>query len=97
MRDVFGKFGHWSIDIFARCWHIVVGSGLAQCAGLAALAQLVEHLTCNHEVSGSNPGGGSTVGWTVCYGEFPERSNGADCKSVGSAFEGSNPPLPKLS
>ena len=28
-------------------------------------------------------------------GEFPERSNGADCKSVGSAFEGSNPPLPK--
>ena len=25
---------------------------------LAALAQLVEHLTCNHEVSGSNPGGG---------------------------------------
>ena len=27
-------------------------------------------------------------------GEFPEWSNGADCKSVGSAFEGSNPPLP---
>ena len=26
---------------------------------LAALAQSVEHLTCNHEVSGSNPGGGS--------------------------------------
>ena len=30
----------------------------------------------------------------VLFGEFPERSNGADCKSVGSAFEGSNPPLP---
>ena len=27
--------------------------------GNAALAQLVEHLTCNHEVSGSIPGGGS--------------------------------------
>src|ERR1035437_3557428 len=27
-------------------------------------------------------------------GEIPERSNGADCKSVGAAFGGSNPPLP---
>ncbi len=27
-------------------------------------------------------------------GEVPERSKGADCKSVGSAFEGSNPSLP---
>ena len=35
------------------------------------------------------------LGDMVCkFGEFPERSNGADCKSVGSAFEGSNPPLP---
>gem|GEM_PF-5580370 len=29
-------------------------------------------------------------------GEIPERSNGADCKSVGEAFGGSNPPLPTL-
>ena len=29
-------------------------------------------------------------------GEVPERSKGADCKSVGSAFEGSNPSLPTL-
>ena len=28
----------------------------------AALAQLVEHLTCNHEVSGSIPGGGCKGG-----------------------------------
>lgn len=28
-------------------------------------------------------------------GEVPERSKGADCKSVGSAFEGSNPSLSK--
>ncbi len=26
-------------------------------------------------------------------GEVPKRSNGADCKSAGSAFGGSNPPL----
>ena len=25
------------------------------------------------------------------YGGMPERSKGADCKSAGSAFEGSNP------
>ena len=25
------------------------------------------------------------------FGGVPERSKGADCKSVGSAFEGSNP------
>lgn len=30
------------------------------------------------------------------FGEIPERSNGADCKSVGEAFGGSNPPLPTL-
>ncbi len=29
------------------------------------------------------------------YGEVPERSKGADCKSVGTAFEGSNPSLSK--
>ncbi len=27
-------------------------------------------------------------------GQLPKRSNGTDCKSVGSAFGGSNPPLP---
>ena len=27
-------------------------------------------------------------------GEVPEWSKGADCKSVGAAFEGSNPSLP---
>ncbi len=29
------------------------------------------------------------------FGEVPERSKGADCKSVGYAFEGSNPSLPR--
>lgn len=28
------------------------------------------------------------------FGEVPEWSKGADCKSVGYAFEGSNPSLP---
>ena len=37
---------------------------LTRCVLLAALAQLVEHLTCNHEVSGSIPEDGSkTVVW----------------------------------
>ena len=52
----------------------------------ATVAQLVEQLICNHQVGGSNPFGGST-------GEVPERPKGADCKSAGSAFGGSNPPL----
>ena len=62
----------------------------------AVLAQLAEHLTCNHEVSGSIPEDGSTgcLAADNFSGEFPEWSKGADCKSVGSAFEGSNPPLP---
>jgi hypothetical protein len=30
----------------------------------------------------------------MCTGEVPERSKGTDCKSVGEAFGGSNPPLP---
>ena len=29
----------------------------------------------------------------VSHGEIPERSKGTDCKSVGSAFAGSNPAL----
>ena len=30
------------------------------------------------------------------FGEVPEWPKGTDCKSVGSAFGGSNPPLPIL-
>src|SRR5215510_16574039 len=29
----------------------------------------------------------------ISAGEVPKRSNGADCKSVGLAFGGSNPPV----
>ena len=61
----------------------------------AILAQLVERVTCNLEVSGSIPGDGlsSLLGTALRNGEIPEWSKGADCKSVGSAFEGSNPSL----
>ena len=38
--------------------------------------------------------GGNVVVSASAFGEFPERSNGADCKSVGYAFAGSNPALP---
>ena len=56
----------------------------------ASVAQSVEQLTCNQWVGGSIPFAGSRMGDT---GEVPERSKGADCKSAGAAFGGSNPPL----
>ena len=48
------------------------------------LAQLGEHLPYKQRVIGSSPIG-SILGW------IPEWPKGADCKSVGTAFEGSNP------
>jgi hypothetical protein len=57
---------------------------------LASVAQSVEQLTCNQWVGGSIPFAGSRMRDT---GEVPERSKGADCKSAGAAFGGSNPPL----
>jgi hypothetical protein len=56
----------------------------------ASVAQMVEQLTCNQWVGGSIPFAGSSWGE---IGEVPERSKGADCKSAGAAFGGSNPPL----
>ena len=54
---------------------------------------MVEQLICNQQVAGSSPiassvendSNGSFLGWV------PERSNGTDCKSVATGFEGSNP------
>jgi hypothetical protein len=57
---------------------------------LAVVAQLVEHVLGKDEVTGSIPVNGSISGWIV------KRSNTADCKSVGSAFEGSNPSPPTM-
>ncbi len=51
------------------------------------MAQLAEQLICNQQVSGSSPLVGSN-------GRIPEWPKGADCKSVGTAFEGSNPSPP---
>ena len=48
------------------------------------MAQLAEQLICNQQVIGSSP----IIGF---YGWVPEWPKGADCKSVGFAFEGSNP------
>ena len=50
----------------------------------ADVAQLAEQLICNQQVIGSSP----IIGF---YGWIPEWPKGADCKSVGTAFEGSNP------
>src|SRR3712207_3643254 len=52
------------------------------CAGMA---QLAEQLTCNQQVVGSIPIASSI------FGGVPEWPKGADCKSVASRFDGSNP------
>jgi hypothetical protein len=57
----------------------------------ASVAQLVELLICNQWVGGSSPSAGSSVN-SCLYGGVPEWSKGTDCKSVGEAFGGSNPP-----
>ena len=58
----------------------------------ADVAQLAEQLICNQQVIGSSP----IIGFIqfnieLYYGQIPEWPKGADCKSVGFAFEGSNP------
>ena len=50
---------------------------------------MVELLICNQWVGGSSPSAGSS---SVVLGGVPERPKGTDCKSVGDAFGGSNPP-----
>ena len=51
------------------------------------IAQLGEHLPYKQRVIGSSPIGPTYIN----YGWVPEWPKGADCKSVGNAFEGSNP------
>ena len=53
----------------------------------ADVAQLAEQLICNQQVNGSSP----FIGFN---GQIPEWPKGTDCKSAGTAFEGSNPSLP---
>ena len=69
---------------------------------------MVEQLICNQQVAGSIPIASSNsfgIAWYLIYvvgrkaeapksrGEVPEWLKGADCKSAGAAFGGSNPPL----
>ena len=63
---------------------------LTFCYIYASVAQQAEQLICNQWVGGSIPFAGFKMD---ILGEVPERSKGADCKSAGSAFGGSNPPL----
>ena len=68
--------------------------------GDAGVAQLVEQLICNQQVGGSNPSTSSSFFPTSTkteYGRVPERSNGADCKSVVSASVVRIHPLPPKS
>ena len=76
----------------------------------AGVAQLVEQLICNQPVGGSSPFSGffnRLKAWHIpifapekgicrINGGVPEWPKGTDCKSVGSAFGGSNPPLPTI-
>ena len=63
----------------------VAGSSPAWVVLSGILAQLGEHLPYKQRVTGSSPVGPIEFGW------IPEWPKGADCKSVGTAFEGSNP------
>ena len=57
----------------------------------ADVAQLAEQLICNQQVIGSSPIIGLLKILYFHFGWIPEWPKGADCKSVGTAFEGSNP------
>ena len=54
----------------------------------AGVAQLAEQLICNQQVAGSSPITSSI------FGGIPEWPKGADCKSVVTDFDGSNPSPP---
>ena len=58
----------------------------------AGVAQPVEQLICNQQVAGSSPIASSGILICVYNGGVPERLKGADCKSAGEAYGGSNPP-----
>ena len=62
----------------------------------ADVAQLAEQLICNQQVNGSSPFIGFLKISYFHYGWIPEWPKGTDCKSVGTAFEGSNPSLPSI-
>ena len=64
----------------------------------AGVAQLVEQLICNQQVAGSSPITSSKTGQAsvLTYGRVPEWPKGADCKSVASSFDGSNPSSPTI-
>ena len=69
---------------------------------------MAEQLICNQQVVGSTPTVGSLLTMyldvadigiivnLILYGWIPEWPKGTDCKSAGTAFEGSNPSPPIL-
>lgn len=92
-QDISHRYAEKPLVLDAICH-----SGYSQPHPDAILAQLAERVTCNLEVLGSIPRDGSShwMARSEKHGEIPEWSKGADCKSVGSAFEGSNPSLSKV-
>ena len=75
------------LDITFQVWYSI------QARKNAGVAQLVEQLICNQQVGGSSPST-SSIFLNSEHGSVPEWPKGADCKSVGTAFGGSNPPAP---
>ena len=61
---------------------------------VAGIAQLVEQWTENPRVGGSSPPPGITESIGKKCGSLPEWLMGADCKSAGYAYVGSNPTRP---
>ena len=78
----------------------VTGSSPVTPTKYAGVAQLVEQLICNQQVAGSSPITSSTnrdKHLSLIYGRVPEWPKGADCKSVATSFDGSNPSSPTTS
>ncbi len=64
---------------------------------VAGIAQLVEQWTENPRVGGSSPPPGIVGYCRLVCGSLPEWLMGADCKSAGYAYVGSNPTRPTTS
>ena len=77
------------LDKRLNLWYnITVPKRRFLCKGRRWCGSMAEQLICNQQVVGSTPTTSSK------RGKIPEWPKGADCKSVGTAFGGSNPPLP---
>jgi hypothetical protein len=78
--------------------HYYESHNLFVMAHYATVAQLVERLTCNEDVAGSTPAGGSTelLIEKKFSGRCPSGQREQTVNLPAYAFEGSNPSLPTV-